>query len=295
MDYRDQVFLTVAEKLSFSKAAEELFISQPAVTKHIKELESKLGVALFDRKGNKVYLSPGGELAYRHLKTIRHNYREMEFEISKLSGDDKGSLIIGASSTISQYTLPALLASFHLRFPKIRLGMISGNSSEMELKLINDDIDLALVENNSSQSNINYQNFMDDEIIPVTGKNSIFATKKRLSLNDLKSIPVILREPGSGTLEVIQKHLIAQNIEPDKLNIIIHLGSTESIKNYLSQSDAIGFLSEKAIEKEIQFKLLFPLRIHGIHIVRNFRIATRQGPELHTSELFRQFLMNQNQ
>ena len=111
MDFRDKVFLSVAENLSFSKAAKEMLISQPAITKHIKELENKLNIKLFERKGNKVYLTKAGELVYEYFKKIDLSYRELEFEIGKLHDTYKGILRIGASSTISQYFIPRLNAS----------------------------------------------------------------------------------------------------------------------------------------------------------------------------------------
>jgi len=213
MDFRDEVFLSVAENLSFSRASEDMFISQPAVTKHIKELESKLGISLFERKGNRVYLTKAGQLAYEYFKNIKLKYREFEFEIGELNNAFKGTLRIGASSTISQYYIPSLIASFHKRFPEISVFLFNGNSSEMEQKLLNNEIDIALVENESSHLNIKYINFLDDEIIACTGENSIYSNLTNLSIHDSQKIPMVLREKGSGTLEVIKKNLSLNNID----------------------------------------------------------------------------------
>ena len=294
MDYRDEVFLTVAENLSFSKAAEELFISQPAVTKHIKELESRINTDLFDRKGNKIYLTRAGKLAYQHLKQIKQQYREMEFEMGRLNNAFRGALKIGASSTISQYLLPAALASFHRRFPRIKLEMVNGNSFEMEQKLLSRTIDLALVENESVQSNIRYLDFMEDEIVAVTGSNSVYAKKKSLSLPDLLEIPIVLREQGSGTLEVIRHALTARKADLDKLNILVHLGSTEAIKNFLENFDGIALVSEKAIKKEIQLKSIVKITVKDFNIRRKFRFAQRQGPTMKIPELLKDFLFSYN-
>lgn len=291
MDYRDEVFLAVAENLSFSKAAEALFISQPAVTKHIKELESKMNSALFERKGNKVYLTKAGKLAYLHLKQIKQQYHELEFELGRLNDDYKGSLRIGASSTISQYLIPAVLADFHRRFPQIKLDLFNGNSFEMEQKLLQNEIDLALVENDSSQANIRYHDLLNDEIVVVAGTNSAYGKRKNLTLVDLQQIPIVLRERGSGTLEVIQHALSKLKISLEKLNILIHLGSTEAIKNFLVNFEGIAFVSEKAIDKELQLKSIVRLNVKELAILRRFRIAIRQGPENSTQQLFRNFLL----
>jgi DNA-binding transcriptional LysR family regulator len=294
MDYRDEVFIAVAENLNFSKAAEELFISQPAVTKHIKELESKLETALFDRKGNKVYLTKSGKLVYRSLKQIKQQYRDLEYELGRLNEAFNGSLRIGASSTISQYLIPSVIASFHRRYPKIKLDLFNGNSFEMEQKLLDNEIDLALVENETSNSNIKYMDFLDDEIVVVTGSQSVYAKRKNIKLSDIQEIPLVLREKGSGSLQVIQKALAKQNIDLEKLNILIHLGSTEAIKNFLCDFDGIALISEKSIEKEMQLKSLCKLNVGELNIHRKLRMALRQGPELKIPGLFIDFLQHHN-
>lgn len=294
MDYRDDVFLNVAEKLSFSKAGEDLFISQPAVTKHIKELESKLKITLFERKGNRIYLTEAGKLTYGYLKKIKQQYQELEFELGRLNDTYKGSLRIGASSTIAQYFIPSVIAAFHKRFPKIQLFMYNGNSFEMEQKLLTNEIDIALVENEASQSGIKYINFIDDEIVAVTGINSVYAKLKTITVADLQQIPIVLREKGSGTLEVIQKSLLKHDINIEKLNIFIHLGSTETIKNFLYDFDGIALISEKSIEKEMQLKTLVKINTSKIEMSRKFRIALRHGHEALSSKLFIDFLTSYN-
>ncbi|MFB6341349.1 LysR substrate-binding domain-containing protein [Saccharicrinis sp. FJH62] len=294
MNFRDIVFLSVAENLSFSKAAEELLISQPAVTNHIKELEGKYQTALFERKGNRIYLTKPGKLLYNYLKVIRQQYREIEFELGQINNNFKGSLRIGASSTISQYVIPKALAAFYKRYPQIELYLLNGNSFEMEQKLIENEVDIALVENESSKSNIRYIDFWDDEIIAVASSNSVYAKRKVISPADLKEIPVVLREKGSGTLEVIQKSLKRHNIILDKLNILIHLGSTEAIKNFLLDFDGIALVSEKSIEKELQLKEIVKISLKGIQFNRKFRIALLQGNASFTPKLFMDFLYSYN-
>lgn len=294
MDYRDEVFMAVAEKLSFSKAAEELFISQPAVTKHVKELEAKLNTALFERKGNKIYLTQAGKVAYQHLKKIRLQYHDMEFELGRLNDAHRGLLQIGASSTISQYVIPGILAAFHQRYPQIKLDLFNGNSFDMEQKLLNNEIDLALVENDSSQANIRYLDFMDDELVVVAAANQLIAKQTMLTIADLQEIPMVLREKGSGTLEVIQHALSRYQIDLEKLNILFHLGSTEAIKNFLLNFDGLALVSEKALEKELQLKQLVRVKVKDLNIQRKFRLAMRQGPELSVPVLFRDFLLSYN-
>lgn len=132
MDYRDTVFISVVENLSFSKAADELIISQPAVTRHIKELEERYHINLFERKGNKIYLTRAGEKVYHTFKQIDRQYRELDFEMGELQHTIGGEFKIGASSTIAQYVIPQVIASFHKRYPEIMISLMNGNSFEME-------------------------------------------------------------------------------------------------------------------------------------------------------------------
>ena len=294
MNYRDQVFLSVAENLSFSKAAEDLFISQPAVTKHIKALEQSLDTNLFERKGNRIYLTKAGELTYIHLKEIEQKYSDLEFELGRLNDAFRGKLRIGASSTIAQYVIPKAIAAFHKRYPQIELHLLNGNSFKMEQLLQNNQIDLALVENFACHSGIKYRDFLEDEIVAVASKGSIYAKRKQIIPTDLKKIPLAVREKGSGTLEVIQKALMEHDIVLERLERIIHLGSTESIKNFLSDFEGIAFLPDKSIEKEISLNELVKIQIKGLQINRQFRIALRQGHETKSCQTFIHFILRHN-
>ncbi|MCT4589807.1 MAG: LysR substrate-binding domain-containing protein [Carboxylicivirga sp.] len=294
MDFRDTVFLSVAENLSFSKAALDLFISQPAVTKHIKELENKYKVDLFERQGNKIHLTEAGKLSYHKLKAIQQEYRELEFELGSLGDKHKGELRIGASSTISQYILPDILAHFHKRYSLIQLHLFNGNSFEMEQKLLNKDIDIALVENSSSQSNIRYQTFLNDEIIAVTGTNSHFKKRNSFELSELAKLPLVLREKGSGTLDFIYNVFGTNHVNIDQLNITIHLGSTEAIKRFVKSYDGVALVSQKAVEKELLQKELVKLNVRNLEMVRPLRLAYRFGHVSDAGQLFSDFVSHYN-
>ncbi|MGQ1891939.1 LysR family transcriptional regulator [Thermophagus sp. OGC60D27] len=294
MDYRDTVFIAVAENLNFSKAAEELNISQPAVTKHIREMENRYNTNLFERKGNKVYLTPAGEKVYNRFKEIARKYRELDFEIGQLNHHISGTFKLGASSTISQYVIPRAIASFHKRYPQIELILMNGNSFEMEKLLLENQIDMALVENHTSQAGISYKNFLDDELVVVTGANSVYAKRKQLTLDEFRQIPIVLREQGSGTLEVIREALSRHGIEIGTLNTLIHLGSTESIKNFLLDFDGLAIVSEKAVTTELYLKTHVQLKVKGFSIHRRFRIACKQGHKSRQVELFENFLADYN-
>ncbi|MFV0365847.1 MAG: LysR substrate-binding domain-containing protein [Mangrovibacterium sp.] len=290
MDYRDEVFMAVAQKLSFSKAAQALFISQPAVTKHIKELELKLQTTLFERKGNKIYLTPSGDLCYRRLQVIEEHYQDLTYELGRINQIHRGCLHIGASSTIAQYVIPEVLASFHERYPDIQLHLHNGNSDHIIHKLQQHELDIALVENKHTASDIRYLSFLDDEIIAVASPEQNIARQKGVLISDLPHIPLVLREEGSGSLEVIQQCL-SKHLDISSLSVAIHLGSTEAIKNFLPQFNGIAFVSERSVRRELASKHLVQLPINDLQIMRQFRFAMRQGHQQQLSELFRHFLL----
>ena len=294
MDYRDSVFMSVAENMSFSKAAYDLNISQPAVTRHIKELEMRYKTSLLERKGNKIFLTKAGEKVYNAFKNIALQYRNIDFEIGQLHDSISGEFRIGASSTISQYVIPKAMAAFCKRYPNIQIYLVNGNSFEMEKMLLDNLVDVALVENFSSQSGIRYRDFMDDELIVVTGKNCVYAKRDAIGKDDLMKLPLVLREQGSGTLEVIKHAFAQQNINFENLNAFIHLGSTESIKNFLLEFDGLAILSEKAVVNELYLKSLIKLKVPGLSMSRKFRLAYRHGHKSQQIELFEDFLFHYN-
>ncbi|HAR37953.1 MAG TPA: LysR family transcriptional regulator [Porphyromonadaceae bacterium] len=292
MDYRDTVFLLVAEQRSFSKAAESLHISQPAVSRHIKEMELHYDASLFDRKGNRIYLTAAGEKVYHALREIAQHYRNLNFEMGEMHSVQSGEIIIGASSTIAQYVIPRVMASFHKRYSHIQLHLMNGNSSEMEQLLLDNRVDLALVENLSSQGGIRYRDFLHDELIVVTGKNSLYAERATIEKEDLQQIPLVLREEGSGTLEVIRQLFARHQIPFKDLNTPIHLGSTESIKNFLLDFNGLAIISEKAVQNELYLKTLVKLQVTDIIFPRKFRIAQKIGHKSRLTDLFVQYLLN---
>ncbi|MBN1969194.1 MAG: LysR family transcriptional regulator [Candidatus Delongbacteria bacterium] len=294
MDYRDKVFLQVAENKSFSKAAEILSISQPAVSKHIKEIEFRYNTVLFERKGNKVHLTESGKIAYKLIKDISLKYRELEYLIG-INGDRcEGELIIGASSTISQYIVPEVIASFYKKHPNLKVSLINGNSREIEIMLGENEIDLALVENESSKSDLRYIKFLDDELNVITAKNSSFSQYTAVKVEDLIEMPIVLRESGSGTLEVLRKAFKRKEVSIDDLKKVIYLGSSESIKNFLNSFDGVTIISRRAVLSELESGRFVSLKTEDISFRRKLRIVLRRGLDSQIVELFVDFLLHYN-
>ncbi len=289
-DFRLKVFNTVARRLSFTKAAEELLISQPAVTKHIKELENQFNLALFDRRGNKVLLSPAGEVLLKHTEGIQEIYRQIEFDLNQLNHTFKGVLHVGSSTSITQYILPPLLARFHKMHQEVKVELFSGNSEQIEQALLNKKIEVGVIEGKSKRREIHYTPFLKDEIVLVCSSKNSLAKKEEIKPEELKRIPLLLREPGSGTLEVTADALKQKGISLADLKVEMQLGSTEAIKSYLQHSDCMTFLSLHAILKELENGSLKIIEIKRLPIHRNFYFITPQGPQGGLPALLIQFL-----
>lgn len=286
MDFRLKVFYTVANRLSFTKASTELYISQPAVSKHIQELEELYKIKLFERNGSKIALTEAGKILFKHTKSIFEIYRTIDFDMSTLLSERQGLLRLGASTTISQYVIPPLLADFHQKMQDIKVNLLNGNTEQIEASLINKEIEIGIVEGQSKNQSIKYTPFLKDELVLVCKNHHVLTNQKEISLAELKNLKFITRERGSGTLEVIEYELKKSGLKLNQLQIEMRLGSTESIKSYLLNSDCVAFMSIHAVGKELKNKELMVLDVEGLDIERYFYIITLQGKSEALTELF---------
>ncbi|MEP6806826.1 MAG: LysR family transcriptional regulator [Flavobacterium sp.] len=286
MDFRLKVFYTVALRLNFTKAATELYISQPAVSKHIQELEETYKTKLFERNGSKIALTPAGEILLKHTKNIFDIYREIDFEMSLFVNERQGLLRLGASTTISQYIISPVLARFHQKQKEIKVNLLNGNTEQIENALINKEIEIGIVEGQSKNQSIKYIPFLKDELVLVCNTKNPLLKQNEISLEDLKSMKFITRERGSGTLEVIEFALKKVDLKISDLQIEMQLGSTESIKSYLLNSDCFAFMSIHAVDKELKNNELIVLDVVNLSIERYFYIITLLGKSDSLSELF---------
>lgn len=286
MDFRLKVFYTVALRLNFTKAATELYISQPAVSKHIQELEETYKTKLFERNGSKIALTPAGEILLKHTKNIFEIYRKIDFDMSSFINERQGLLRLGASTTISQYIIPPVLARFHQKQKDIKVNLVNGNTEQIENALLNKEIEIGIVEGQSKNQSIKYISFLKDELVLVCNTKNPLVKQHQISLDDLKLIKFVTRERGSGTLEVIDFALKQVNLKISDLQIEMQLGSTESIKSYLLNSDCFAFMSIHAVDKELKNNELIVLDVENLSIERYFYIITLMGKSDSLSELF---------
>ncbi|MBS0027522.1 LysR substrate-binding domain-containing protein [Chitinophaga sp. 22321] len=286
---RHLVFMEVAHHKSFSRASEALFISQPAVSTHIKGLEEQYRTKLFERKGLQIELTEAGQLLYNRLLTVKHIQQETEFDISVIHDQQQatGMLNLGASTTAALYILPKVMSAFHREYPLVDISLLNRNSEIVLQALLDKEINIGVTEEKGQLSNITYQPFLKDQIVAVCSRNNPLAKKKNYPVKDILQMPVAIRERGSGTLEAIKTGLQKSKIRLNDLKIKVRLGGTEALKNFLLESGCVGFLSTRSIAKELQHGELTILNFEGLRIERSFYFIQRKGE---TSDLNKRFI-----
>ncbi|MEG0498581.1 MAG: LysR substrate-binding domain-containing protein [Alistipes sp.] len=288
MEFRLVAFISVARNLNFTKAARELHISQPAVSKHIQELETTLGVQLFERVGSRVVLTAAGAVCLKHAEQITDSYRQMQLEMNLMSGTFNGELRLGASTTIAQYVLPPIIAKFITRFPDVKISMLTGNSEQIEQAIDEHRIDVGLVEGSRHRQGLRYTLFANDELVVVTSTAN--RSKDEVSMDEFITLPFVLREAGSGTLEVIENALAEHGISLRQMHILLQMGATEGIKYFLANAiSAYAIISIAAVSKELMNNTLKVVEVEGLEFRRAFSFVSAQGAHNELTERFMEF------
>ena len=291
-DFRLKVFKTVADRLSFTKAAAELLISQPAVTKQINELERLLGKPLFLRHGNRISLTDDGVRLLEYANRILALYGELRDAFVEEQGAFSGEIRLGASTTLSQYVLPGLLAKFRKLYPDVRVTLFNGNTEQIERQIADGKLDFGMIEGTASNPALHYELFMDDELVLVTSASNTSFTREEITAADLPALPLVIRENGSGTLDVLSRELSRHGLSLRQLHIEMQLGSTESIKHYLFYSDTFAFVSVQAVLDELAANRLRVVEVGDMELVRRFSFVTAHGQRSRLTDLFKQYCLN---
>jgi len=261
-DRRLKVFHTVAKLLSFTKAAEALHMTQPAVTFQVRQLEEYFNTRLFDRTHNKVNLTPAGERVAEFAERIFDLYSEMENSVRDLTGEISGALTIGASTTIAEYMLPALLGEFKNRYPDINLRLKVSNSEGIVSMVEHNVIDLGVVESQVSNKNLIVEVCHDDQLVVVAAPDHELVKRgAKVKAAEIVKYPFVSREEGSGTREVIMQYLIDKNVNPGEMNFCLELGSPEAIKGAVEAGMGITIISRSIIDKELKLNTLCELQL----------------------------------
>ena len=272
------VFIEVAVHKSFSKAAQTLFISQPAISKHIQSLELHYKTKLFERSHNSIELTTAGKLLYEQLLQVKVLQDRIEFDLSSLSGhnDAKGFLKLGASTTIALYVLPKVLSGFSKQYPQLQISLLNRNSEAILEALLKKEINLGIVEETKGYPTIDTIPFISDEVIVVCSARNKLVKQKVYTVNDLPKFSIALRERGSGTLAAVKAALEQNHLNIKDLNVKLKLGGTEALKNFIIASDFIGFLPKRSVLRELRNQDLKEIAIENLHIERKFVFVKRK-------------------
>ena len=276
-DHKLKVFCTVAETKSFSKASEIIHLTQPAVSLQIQALEELYETKLFDRSSNMVSLTSAGEVLYRYAKEILALYAAAEKTIGELTGLVKGSISVGASSTIGNYLLPSVIAEFRRTHPKIKIHLFVGNTKRVIELLNSGNIDFGIVEGDVARQKLVVEKILKDELVVIVPALHPWAKRKEVSIYDVTKEPFILREEGSGTRQIIEKYFNKHGINPHDLKASMMLGSTVAIKEAVEIGMGISILSRWVARKESKHGSLKLLSIKEENLFREFSLISQKS------------------
>jgi len=279
-NFRLVVFRAVAEQLSFRKAAEELYLPQPAVSLQIKALEEDVAVQLFDRTGAHIRLTAAGQVLLTYCEQVKTLLAQTKHEIAALSAEHAGQLALGASTTIAQYVLPRLLGEFRGKHPRVHPTLISGNSEQIVEAVEKQKIALGFIEGPARSREVKTQPFLEDELVLIASTAHEWTERGFVSCPEIATIPLLMRERGSGTRHVIELALERKGVKRNLLQIVMELDSTEAIKSTVEAGLGIGFVSRWAVAKDMRLGNSFEIvEVEGLRVKRQFLIAFASGPE----------------
>ncbi|QCR32507.1 LysR family transcriptional regulator [Lysinibacillus sp. SGAir0095] len=288
MDQQLHVFVTVAEMKNFSRAAEKLHMTQPAVSQYIQSFERTMGAKLLDRSNKIVQLNQAGEIVYHHAKEILGLYTKMHYLIDDLANKPSGPLSIGASYTFGEYVLPDIIAKMHDKYPLITPTISIGNTKDIANLVLGHQLDVGIVEGEFSNKNLLIEPFAEDLLYLVTSSTHRLAQKNNeIDSTELEEETWIVRENGSGTREVTEKMFKLCKMTPQKT---LEFGSTQLIKESVEAGLGVSLLSYWTIRKECSMGSLSVINLNYLPIKRNFSVVLRSPFQTKALQVFLELL-----
>jgi DNA-binding transcriptional LysR family regulator len=249
------------------------------VSLQIKALEEDVGVQLFDRMGRQIALTPAGVLLLDYAQQVRGLLDRAERGIAALNGEHAGELALGASTTIAQYVLPRLLAEFRREHPRIHITLTSGNTEQIVGAVEEQRIAMGLIEGPAHSRDAGSEAFLEDELVLIVSTAHEWAERASIACSEMSAVPLLMRERGSGTRQVIEMALERRGIQQNNLQIVMELDSTEAIKSAVEAGLGVGFVSRWALAKDLRLGSAFKIvEIESLRIRRNFSLTSAKGP-----------------
>ncbi|MBW4028672.1 LysR substrate-binding domain-containing protein [Acidipila rosea] len=278
-NFRLRVFRLVAETLNFRRAAEELHLTQPAVTAQIKALEDSLGIALFDRIGRSISLTPAGSTLLQYVRRIESITNEAVAALAPFGGQEGVDISIGASHTVAVYLLPQILPELLREWPTLHVHVVGGSTNEVLAALTNHQVSIGLIEAPAFRPDLKIEPFMEDELALIVRPDHKWAKKTLLRAAELVQEPILLREPGSGMRRFVEEYLERNGVLRKQLRTTVDVNSTEAIICAVEAGLGVGFVPWLALDKALKLGTINTVALENGPIKRQMSTALLTGPE----------------
>jgi len=271
-----KIFCTVADKNSFSLAAEVLDLTQPTISFQIASLEQELGTRLFDRGGRNTSLTKSGEVLYRYAVQIIDLTVEAQQAIDRLQGLLSGEITLGASTIPGAYILPPLLKRFKENYSGIDIRLIVGDTREITARVLHNELEIGVVGASEKSDHLVFDRFVTDNLVLAVPAHTDWFASDTVTLEALRQIPFVMREEGSGTRTIMERKLAEVGLGIEDLNIVMTLGSTAAVKGAVESGAGASIVSQRAVQNEIKLGTVKVIGIEGIELGRDFFVVHRK-------------------
>jgi len=289
-----KIFTIIIEMKSFSKAARQLYLTQPTVSQHVNFLEEYLGVPLFDRLGKEVRPTHAGKILHTYALRLLRMADDAELAVAYYKGKKSGTIIMGASNVPGEYILPEILGQFKEKYPGIVVRVQLGDTGGIVDKILNYEIDLGLIGARIVHDQLRCSRFIDDELCMILSPQHSWAAKDFITVSDLENAAFVMREPGSGTRMMVEQSLRKAGLSVDQFSVIAEFGSNAAVKQAVKAGLGISFVSKRSVADELGMHVIKSLPIKDLKMQRSFYIVRHKKRTLPPLvREFHQFLLAQ--
>lgn len=271
------LFVAVAETRSFSRGGEAVCLTQSTVSQHIAALEEEVNSKLFDRTQKGALLTAGGKVFLRHARRVLAERDLLYQGMAGFNGLAQGDLLIGASNIPANHMLPAVLPRLAERYPGISINMHSGDSQQILDRLLNAEIELAVVGGRTENRKLEFEALAGDLLVLIVGPQHPWCERETISLEDLAQEPLVVRERGSGSKQALQRELKRLNFDLEEFRIAARLGSNEAVRQVVIAGYGCAFVSERSVQRELAAGELCQVAVAGMRVERQFWLVTLRG------------------
>jgi len=283
-----KVFEVAATRLNFTVAAKQLFLSQPAVSMQIKQLEENIGLPLFEQMGKKIFLTEAGRELFHYSRSITQQLTELEAVFEEMKGPGQGKLMLSVVNTANYFT-PQLLAQFCQRYPGINMNLQVANRDAVLKQLGDNNTDLAIMGQPPDGMDVSSESFLDNPLVVIAAPGHPLVGQKRIKFSRLATETFLSREPGSGTRGAMERLFAEHNIQP---HISMEMETNEAIKQAVQAGMGLGILSLHSIELELETGRLAMLNVEHFPLLRHWYVVHRSNKRLSGAALaFKDFLL----